>query len=82
MLRLLLLSLVFFVVFRLMNRVFGGLFGPNKPGPDRMVKNPEAHEMVACGLCGTFISPQEGEMRKGRWICKPRCPDTGPVGVG
>jgi formylmethanofuran dehydrogenase subunit E len=29
--------------------------------------------MAACELCGTFISRREGEIRDGKFVCRPHC---------
>jgi formylmethanofuran dehydrogenase subunit E len=50
-------------------------FGSSKTSSKKPKSKPMegAEEMVACALCGTFISRREGEMRDGKFVCRPSC---------
>lgn len=84
MIRILFFSFLVYLLYRLMTRPFEDFF---RVFPDRRTKakkpakTPGAEEMVACCLCGTFISKNESEWRNGNFICKPSCrSDTMSVG--
>jgi hypothetical protein len=81
--RILLFILLAYLLYRVMTRPFHEFFGKmNRPkfeGPNPRPKKPNskpaegAEEMTACALCGTFISRREGELRDGKFVCKPSC---------
>lgn len=68
-----LLYLLYLVITRPLNRLFGGAGWPKVKKPKASKPRLEAEEMVACALCGTFISRKEGEIRDGKFVCKPSC---------
>lgn len=69
-----LLYLLYLIITKPMDRLFGGGW-PKFKGPQSAPKKPrpEAEEMVACSLCGTFISRRDGELRDGKFVCRPAC---------
>jgi hypothetical protein len=81
--RLLLFIGLMYLLYIVVSKPFNNLFGrPNRPkftGSDSSPKKPPARsvegaeEMIACTLCGTFISKWEGETRDGKFVCKPAC---------
>lgn len=87
MIRLILLIALLYILYLVITKPLSQLFGskrssfqrPKKPASSP-VPRPDAEEMAACALCGTFISKREGEIREGKFVCKTACHDT--VGVG
>ncbi|HEX5036140.1 MAG TPA: hypothetical protein VFX30_03180 [bacterium] len=83
MIRILLFIGLMYLLYLVLTKPFHELFGrpkqpkfesskthPKKPKP-KPAEN--AEEMSACSLCGTFISRREGEIRDGKFVCKPHC---------
>ena len=73
-----LLYLLYLVITKPLNQLFGSArfqFKRHKKPEAKKPSQPrlEAEEMVACALCGTFISRREGELREGKFVCKPHC---------
>lgn len=81
MIRLLFLIGLAYLLYVVMTRPLNEIFGPRKPPIQKSKGSPkrkseqkqDAEEMAACGLCGTFISKREGELRGGKFVCKPHC---------
>lgn len=83
MIRLLFFLGLMYLLYVVISKPFNELFGrPNQQkfnSPKSPPKKPKskaaenAEEMVACALCGTFISRREGETRDGKFVCKPNC---------
>ncbi|HSA59386.1 MAG TPA: hypothetical protein VLJ37_06840 [bacterium] len=79
MIRFLIFLGLLYVLYLVITRPMNDLFGKNprfkfrKPKPEPKRPRLEAEEMAACELCGTFISRREGEIRDGKFVCKPHC---------
>lgn len=83
MIRILLFIGLMYLLYLVLTKPFHELFGrpkqpkfdPPKSSPKKPKSKPVegAEEMAACALCGTFISRREGEMRDGKFVCKPSC---------
>jgi hypothetical protein len=70
-----LIYILYLVITKPLGELFGGIRRSRSQMPKSSPKKPalEAEEMAACSLCGTFISKREGEMRDGKFACKPHC---------
>jgi hypothetical protein len=82
--RLIFFIILMYLLYVVMTKPFHELFGGLRPkfpnsqkskDPKGSPQKPrhDAEEMVACALCGTFISRREGEIRDGKFVCKPSC---------
>jgi hypothetical protein len=83
--RLILFLGLMYLLYVVLTKPFHELFGGSRPKFQKSPKDSQkdqktskkpqhdAEEMVACALCGTFISRREGETRDGKFVCRPSC---------